>query len=104
MGANEGLWGPHGAPWGAVGGCGGCVGHTAPRVTRFCADFCYIMSIFAFSADFHDFLATKLSTPILAERVGCANPCLSSCHVTARVCVRPPALRVCDAVYWCLCL
>ena len=81
MGANEGLWGPHGAPWGAVGapwgpmgGCVGCVGHTAPRVTRFCADFCYIMSIFAFSADFHDFLATKLATPILAERRGRANP------------------------------
>ena len=24
-----------------MGGCGGCVGHAAPRVTRFCTDFCY---------------------------------------------------------------
>ena len=34
-----------------------------------------ITSILAFSDDFHDFLESKLATPILAERGGRANPC-----------------------------
>ena len=55
-----------------MGGCVGCVGvwGTQLLVCRVFARIFVIMSIFAFSADFHDFLATKLSTPILAERVG----------------------------------
>jgi len=75
-GPHEGLWGPHGAPWGAVWAVWGTQLLHSFSCDVFARIF-VIMSIFAFSADFtnfHDFLATKLSTPILAERVGCANP------------------------------
>ena len=70
MGPHGGLWGPHGAPWGAVWAVWG----TQLLVWRVFARIFVIKSIFVFSADFHDFLATKLATPILAERRGRANP------------------------------
>ena len=54
----------------------GC-GELGPRVTRFYARIFVIISIFAFSADFHDFLENKLATPSLGESGERANPCSS---------------------------
>ena len=58
--------GPHGgrAVW-AVWGT-----HTAPRVTRFCADFCHKVHFCVFSVGFHDFLvATKLATTLATRHL-----------------------------------
>ena len=71
MGADEGLWGPHGAPWGAVWAVWG----TQLLVSRVFALIFVIISIFAFSADFYDFLENKLATPSLGESGERANPC-----------------------------
>ena len=67
MWPHGGLWGPHGAP-------GERGGPTAPRVHSVFARIFVIMSILAFSDDFHDFLENKLKTPILAESGERANP------------------------------
>ena len=84
MGAPWGLWGPHGAPWGAVGapsmlgapwGAVWAVWGTQLLVSRVFARIFVIISIFAFSADFHDFLENKLATPSLGESGERANPC-----------------------------
>ena len=70
MGAHVGLWGPHGAPWGAVGAVWGM----QLLVSRVFARIFVIISIFAFSADFYDFLENKLATPSLGESGERANP------------------------------
>ena len=81
MGPQGGLWGPHGAPWGAVGAVWG----TQLLVWRVFARIFVIKSIFAFSADFHDFLETKLATPSLVESGGRANPCRALARARCRV-------------------
>ena len=70
MGPHGGLWGPHGASWGAVGLCGA---HSSSCHAFFARIF-VIISIFAFSADFHDFLENELATPGLGESGERANP------------------------------
>jgi len=69
-----GLWGPHGAPWGAVGAVWGM----QLLVSRVFARIFVIISILAFSDDFHDFCQLfrkqTYTTPSLAEWEGRANP------------------------------
>ena len=69
--------GPHG------GLCGLCGAHSSSCGAFFARIF-VIKSIFVFSADFHDFLATKLATPILAvSKAGaCTNPWVRPQHNT----------------------
>jgi len=54
---------------------------SSEHVSRVFARIFVIISIFAFSADFHDFLENKLATPSLGESGERANPC-SHIHIT----------------------